>query len=106
MLRLCHEEWSMFKATTLAFIFTLSLLVATPVSAQPRCKEKEVWANGSPGMVRVAARQRAQVAWLVKVHREFGEAYAKWGKAKDRRTSCVREHRQFTCTVSARPCRA
>lgn len=101
----------MSRALAMVFTFMIFALLATPViSAQPLCRESDVWANGTPGVLKSAAQRRARVAWVARVRGELGQAYTNWGIAKNRRITCVRPQQQraphYTCTVSARPCRA
>lgn len=96
----------MYRITALVFsILIVALSVEEGAAAQPACKVEDVWANGTAGNIQFTARRRARVAWLATVRGDLGQAYATWGIAKDRRTTCVRANRQYTCTVSARPCR-
>jgi hypothetical protein len=96
----------MCKVMSFAFSLALALLVVPPASAQPRCQKSDVWANGAPAALNSVARRRARAAWLAGVRSKLGEAYSNWSRAKDRRTTCLGNQRQYTCTVSARPCRA
>ena len=101
----------MSRALLVAFFFLIFALLPTRfASAQPHCRENDVWANGTPGVLKSTARRHARTAWLARVRGDMGQAYAAWGIAKDRRITCARaqqqRQRQYTCTVSARPCRA
>ena len=96
----------MCKAMLLAFSLALALLIVHPASAQPRCTETDVWANGTPSGLKTIARRNARVAWLGRVRSELGDTYATWSRAKGPRITCPRKQRMYTCTVSARACRA
>jgi hypothetical protein len=96
----------MCKVMSFAFSLALALLVVPPASAQPRCQKSDVWANGTPAALNSIARRHARTAWSARVRSEVSEAYATWSRSSDRRTSCFREQRKYSCTVSARPCRA
>ena len=96
----------MCKVMSFAFSLALALLVVPPASAQPHCKETDVWANGTPAALNSIARRHARAAWLARVRSELGEDYATWSRAKGPRITCPRKQRMYTCTVSARPCRA
>ena len=96
----------MCKLASIAFYFALALLVVPPASAQLSCEKADVWANGTPAALSSLARRRARAAWSARVRGEVGDAYATWSRASSRRTSCLREQRMYSCTVSARPCRA
>ena len=96
----------MCKLMPFAFSLALELLVVPPASAQPRCQKSDLWANGEPAALKRVAKHRARAAWLGGVRSKLGEGYASWTRAKDRRTSCLRDQRQYTCTISARPCSA
>ena len=107
----CFEGWCMSRVLTVAFSFMIfALLVTRFASAQSLCGETDVWANGTPGLLRFTARRHARDAWSARAQGDLGQAYATWSRAKDRRLTCVRaqqqRQRQYTCTASARPCRA
>jgi len=96
----------MCKVMWLAFSLTLALLFVHPASAQPRCTETDLWANGTPATLKTIARRNARAAWLARARGELGETYATWSNAKGPRITCPRTQRMYTCTVSARACRA
>jgi hypothetical protein len=95
-----------WKLMPFAFSLALALLAVHPASAQPRCTEVDLWANGSPSALKTIARRHAREAWLARVRTELGETYAMWSRAKGPRITCPRKQRMYTCTVSARACRA
>ena len=107
----CFEGWCMSRVLAVAFSFMIfALLVTRFASAQSLCGGTDVWANGTPGLLRFTARRHARDAWSARAQGDLGQAYATWSRAKDRRLTCVRaqqqRQRQYTCTASARPCRA
>lgn len=96
----------MCKAILLVFaLIPLALFVARPVSAQPRCGEQDVWENGTPAFLEFTAWRSAHVEWSATVGNRLGEAYKTWNKARNRRTTCLKDRRQYICTASAKPCR-
>jgi len=96
----------MCKAMSFAFSIALTLLIVAPASAQPRCQKYDVWANGEPAALKPVAKRGARAAWSERVRSEIGADYATWGRARHQRTSCLREQRMYSCTVSASPCKA
>lgn len=87
-----------------ASLIVLAVLIEAPASAQPRCSEKSFSATGNPSVVIFAGRRSAHTAWSANVRNELGDAYASWGRSRNRRITCLRAERRFLCTVSATPC--
>jgi hypothetical protein len=87
-----------------SLLIVLGALGAERAIAAERCRPN-VHQSGAPSFLQVTARRNARVSWSARVGSFYGYSYAKWSRAKNRKITCLREHRRYVCRASARPCR-